>query len=94
MPMAKKSVPNTSTQYRISTPTPDTDILFGYDTDLSFKNQATQMSLLGKEPVANTPGTAFPFLTVEFKGAGKWPFGRRHILGVYKPVLGGSRLLY
>jgi hypothetical protein len=68
IPMAKNSVPNTSIQYRKSTPTPD--ILFGYDADSAFKSVASQMFLLGKDPVANTPGTAFPFLTVEFKGYG------------------------
>lgn len=82
MPMAKNSVPNTLIQYRISTPTPD--ILFGYDAHSAFKSVASQMFLLGKDPVANTPGTAFPFLTVEFKGDGPSGGLWRHVLGVYE----------
>lgn len=85
MPMVKKSVPNTSIQYRISTPTPD--ILFGYE-ESSFKSMASQMLLLGRDPVANTPGTTFPFLNVEFKGDG--PSGGGTFWECTNQCLGGS----
>jgi hypothetical protein len=85
MPMAKQCVPNISKNYRISTPVPD--ILYGYD-DVCFKKQAAQMTLLGKEPAANTPGVLFPFLVVEFKGDG--PSGGGTFWECTNQCLGGA----
>jgi hypothetical protein len=58
-------LPSTSTQYGISTPTPD--ILFGLIWIYLSKTRPLRCPYSEKSP-SNTPGTAFPFLTVEFRG--------------------------
>lgn len=85
-PMAKRSIPNTGSKFKVSTPVPD--MLYGYNPDSAFPNQQAQLMDMGSEPAANTQDLLYPFFVIEFKGDG--PSGVGSIWVATNQCLGGS----
>lgn len=67
-PMAKHTVPNTGSKFKVSNPVPD--ILYGYSRHRAFAQQRPQLNSMGCEPVANNQGLIYPFFIVKFIGDG------------------------
>ncbi|GKU06384.1 hypothetical protein FLAG1_06201 [Fusarium langsethiae] len=68
IPMARRTVPNTGTEYRVSGPVPD--ILLGYNLAGAF-TPAQRMNLCSMELAsANNDGLCLPYFLIELKGDG------------------------
>ncbi|KAF4622712.1 hypothetical protein G7Y89_g14314 [Cudoniella acicularis] len=67
LPISKRNVPDTGTQWKVSTPIPD--MLFGYDSKRAFPDAASSVRKL--DAAANSQGLLFPFMVVEFKADGR-----------------------
>ncbi|KAH8687085.1 hypothetical protein BGZ61DRAFT_533722 [Ilyonectria robusta] len=71
-PMDRRLVPSFSSKMKVSTPIPDT--LYGYRVPDDFSLPQLEQLCERKKPedilVANSAGSVFPFLAVEFKGDG------------------------
>ncbi|KAH8205658.1 hypothetical protein TruAng_000152 [Truncatella angustata] len=85
-PMAKHTVPNTGSKYKVSTPVPDT--LYGYNRQNAFPQQQGQLLSMGSEMVANNQGLIYPFFAIEFKGDG--PSGSGSLWVATNQCLGAS----
>ena len=85
-PMAKHTVPNTGSKFKVSNPVPD--MLYGYSRHGAFPQQKTQLNSMGREPRANNQGLIFPFFMIEFKGDG--PTGVGSMWVATNQCLGGS----
>ncbi|KAL8366584.1 hypothetical protein RB595_010445 [Gaeumannomyces hyphopodioides] len=81
MPMFKRTVPDSGSKQKVSTPKPD--ILYGYNQEQAFPQQDAQMNLMGIQMVANSRGLTYPFFAIEFKGDGPSGAGG---FGVIRPV--------
>ncbi|PQE30045.1 hypothetical protein CJF32_00009485 [Rutstroemia sp. NJR-2017a WRK4] len=69
--MNRQVVPDTGSNYSVSTPAPD--LLYGYKRRKAFtEEQQAQLVSLGFEMIANASDVLYPFLNVEFKGDGFW----------------------
>lgn len=85
-PMAKRAVPSTGSQYKVSTPVPD--MLYGYMRENAFSGQNDQLVAIGDDAVANSAGLVYPFLVIELKGDG--PPGCGSLWVAANQCLGGS----
>ncbi|KAL7919213.1 hypothetical protein ACQKWADRAFT_302048 [Trichoderma austrokoningii] len=85
-PMVEQSVPQTTSQNKVSTPVPD--MLYGYNPGSAFPNQQAQLLTMGTEPIANTEGLLYPFFVIEFTGDG--PGGAGSLWLATNQCLGGS----
>ncbi|KAK3291915.1 uncharacterized protein B0H64DRAFT_242639 [Chaetomium fimeti] len=85
-PMARDTVPNSGSNYKVSNPVPD--MLYGYNRQAAFPQQQTQLIFLGSEMIANSQGLVYPFFVIEFKGDG--PSGAGSFWVATNQCLGGS----
>ncbi|KLU90718.1 hypothetical protein MAPG_10570 [Magnaporthiopsis poae ATCC 64411] len=84
--MARHTVPNSGSTYRVSTPVPD--MLYGYNGIAPFPQQRAQLISMGSEMVANGELLTYPFLAVEFKGDG--PTGAGSLMVATNQCIGAS----
>ncbi|KAI0593327.1 hypothetical protein F4775DRAFT_608073 [Biscogniauxia sp. FL1348] len=85
-PMAKSSVPNVGSKFKVSTPVPD--MIYGYNRQGAFPGQQAQLISMGTEMAANTQDLLYPFFVIEFKGEG--PSGSGSLWAATNQCLGGA----
>lgn len=67
-PMAKQTVPSSPSKPKLSIPVPD--LLYGYNHDAAFPQQAQLISIGLRTLFANNQQLIYPFFAIEFKGEG------------------------
>ncbi|KAL7917041.1 hypothetical protein ACQKWADRAFT_307762 [Trichoderma austrokoningii] len=85
-PMARHTVPNARSNFKVSNPVPD--MLYGYRRHTAFPQQQIQLASMAADMVANSQNLLYPFFTIEFKGDG--PSGSGSLWTATNQCIGGA----
>ncbi|EXJ78912.1 hypothetical protein A1O3_08412 [Capronia epimyces CBS 606.96] len=85
-PMHRHAVPNTGSNFKISTPVPD--MAYGYNRETAFTGAHQTLLLTESSVAANVHDLLYPFLVIEFKGDS--PSGSGSLWVATNQCMGGS----